>query len=158
MRRIIIGILLVVASLIFLYQGLVPSVLWFLDTEVGTKLFFIDTPSDNKDRSALAFEQCKNFTQKNFESGSVVEFHSQDSKVWKIGINTYIVKSRVEVQNTSKAELPNRYLYICKLRYTGGEDTEQANWALLGFELSKPESQATPESLNLHAAEPPVPG
>ena len=158
MRRILIGIVMLVASLIFLYRGLVPSLLWFWDTELAARLFYVNTPSDGKDRSTLAFEQCKNHAQKKFESGSLVEFQSQDSKIWKVGINTYIVRSRVEVQHPTKAELPNKYFFICKLRYTGGEDTEQTNWALLGFELVEPESRTNPESLNLHAARPPEPG
>lgn len=158
MRKILIGIVMLVASLIFLYRGLVPSLLWFMDTELAEKLFYVEIPQDDKDRSTLAFEQCKNHAQKNFESGSLAQFHPQDSKIWKVGINTYIVRSRVEVQNPSKAELPNKYFFICKLRYTGGEDTEQTNWVLLGFDLTEPESGINPESLNLHAAGPPGPG
>ena len=158
MRRILIGIAIIVASLIFLYRGLVPSILWFMDTELAAKLFYVDTQEDNKDRSALAFEQCKGFAQKNFEAGSVIEFHPQDSKTWKVGNNTYIVKSRLQVQNPAEAELPNKYLYLCKLRYTGGEESEQTSWALLGFELAKPDSQSSPESLDSHATGPPGPG
>jgi hypothetical protein len=158
MRRILIGITILVASLIFLYQGLVPSLLWFMDTELAAKLFYVDAPEDNKDRSTLAFEQCKGFAQENFEAGAVIEFHKQDSKIWKVGNNTYIVKSGIEVQNPAEAELPDKYLYICKLRYTGGEETEKTSWALLGFELAKPEAQLGPESLNLHATGPPGPG
>jgi hypothetical protein len=145
MRRILIGTLILVGSLIFLYQGLVPALLWFMDTELATKLFYTTTPeeADNKDRSMLALDQCKAYAQQEFEEGSVITFHSQDSKdlkVWKV-INDYIVRSRLEIQNPSSPEMPHKYLYACKLRYTGGDDTQQANWTLLGFDLSKPEPQ-----------------
>ena len=143
MRRILIGTLILVGSLVLLYQGLVPSLLWFMDTDLANKLFYVTTAADNKDRSMLAFEQCKAYARQEFEEGSVIEFHSQDPKdlkIWKV-INDYIVKSRLGIQNPSSPEMPHKYLYVCKLRYTGGDDTQQANWALLGFDLSEPEAQ-----------------
>jgi hypothetical protein len=155
MRRILIGTLILVGSLIFLYQGLVPALLWFMDTELATKLFYTTTSEevDNKDRSMLALDQCKAYAQQEFEEGSVIAFHSQDSKdfkVWKV-VNDYIVRSRLEVQNPSSPEMPHKYLYVCKLRYTGGDDTEQANWTLLGLDFS----EAGPQ--NLQAAKPAQP-
>src|ERR671915_807554 len=153
MRRILIGTLILVGSLILLYQGLVPSLLWFMDTDLATKLFYVTTETDNQDRSMRALEQCKAYAQQEFEEGSVaqqefeegsvVEFNSQDPKdlnIWKV-INDYIVRSRLEIQNPSNPEMPHKYLYVCKLRYTGGDDTEQANWTLLGLDLSEPEPQ-----------------
>jgi hypothetical protein len=143
MRRILIGTLILVGSLILLYQGLVPSLLWFMDTDLATKLFYVTTEPDNQDRSMRALEQCKAYAQQEFEEGSVIEFHSQDPKdlnIWKV-INDYIVRSRLEIQNPSSPEMPHKYNYVCKLRYTGGDDTQQASWALLGFDLSEPEAQ-----------------
>ncbi len=87
MRKILIGTLILVGSLIILYQGLVPSLLWFMDTDLATKLFYVTAEADNKDRSMLAFEQCKAYAQQEFEEGSVIEFNSQDSKdlkIWKV--------------------------------------------------------------------------
>jgi hypothetical protein len=150
MRRILIGTLILIGSLILLYQGLVPSLLWFMDTDLATKLFYVSTETDNKDRSMLALEQCKAYARQKFEEGAVIEFHSQDPKdlnVWKV-INDYIVRSRLEIQNPSSPEMPHKYIYVCKLRYTGGDDTEQTNWTLLGLDLSELEPQ------NLQAAEP----
>jgi hypothetical protein len=153
MRKILIGTLILVGSLIILYQGLVPSLLWFMDTDLATKLFYVTAEADNKDRSMLAFEQCKAYAQQEFEEGSVIEFHSQDSKdlkIWKV-INDYIVRSHLGIQNPSSPEMPHKYLYVCKLRYTGGDDTEQANWTLLGLDFSELEPQ------NLQATEPAQP-
>jgi hypothetical protein len=153
MRRILIGTLILIGSLILLYQGLVPSLLWFMDTDLATKLFYVTTETDNKDRSMLAFEQCKAYARQEFEEGAVIEFHSQDPKdlnIWKV-INDYVVRSRLEIQNPSSPEMPHKYLYVCKLRYTGGDDTEQANWTLLGLDLSELGPQ------NLQAAEPAQP-
>ncbi len=153
MRRILIGTLILVGSLILLYQGLVPSLLWFMDTDLATKLFYVTTETDNQDRSMRALEQCKAYAQREFEEGSVIEFNSQDPKdlkVWKV-INDYVVRSNLEIQNPSSPEMPHKYLYVCKLRYTGGDDTEQANWTLLGLDLS----EAGPQ--NLQAAKPAQP-
>jgi hypothetical protein len=143
MRRILIGTLILVGSLIFLYQGLVPALLWFMDTELATKLFYTTTPeeADNKDRSLLALEQCKNYAHKERDAGSVIEFQSQDPNIWKVGIHTYIVRFRLETQNPSSPETPHKYLYVCKLRYTGGDDAEQANWTLLGLDVAEPGPQ-----------------
>ena len=149
MRRILIGTLILVGSLIFLYQGLVPALLWFMDTELATKLFYTTTPeeTDNKDRSLLALEQCKNYAHKELDAhkepdaGPLIEFQSQDPNIWKVGIHTYIVRFRLETQNPSSPEMPHKYLYVCKLRYTGGDDAEQANWTLLGLDVTEPESQ-----------------
>ena len=159
MRRILIGTLILVGSLIFLYQGLVPALLWFMDTELATKLFYTTTPeeADNKDRSLLALEQCKNYahkeldTHKELDAGPLIEFQSQDPNIWKVGIHTYIVRFRLETQNPSSPEMPHKYLYVCKLRYTGGDDAEQANWTLLGLDVAEPGSQ------NLQAAGPAQP-
>src|ERR671923_637118 len=148
MRKILIGTLILIGSLILLYQGLVPGLLWFMDTDLATKLFYVTTEPDNKDRSMLALEQCKAHARQEFEEDAVIEFHSQDPKdlnIWRV-INDYIVRSRLEIQNPSNPEMPNKYLYVCKLRYTGGDDTQQASWALLGFDLSEPEAQKLEEA------------
>jgi hypothetical protein len=135
MRKIGIGILLIILAYIVTFQGIIPAVEWVVATNFG-----LGSSSDIKGEGtieqimATAYEQCKDHAQQNFET-SLGVFPSEDYKGWLIGEDTYLIHSSIEVQES--AGTPHRNDYTCKIQLTGDSEYDQENWTLLGLEFTK---------------------
>lgn len=134
MRKPLIGILGVIGIFLFTYQGVVPFVRWFLDTELADKIFYTNPVTDNKDRGPLALTHCQTQAQGQVEDGAVMQFHTQEAKSFRTG-NIYLVNSAVDLQKPNETQSA-QYNCTCKMEYMGGDDGDPANWKLVAFSMN----------------------
>ncbi len=134
----------IVALYVLLNKAIVPLVVDVLDSEM-----FTGDPSQSgkvtevhDDRTAMALLQCNRFVREKFDEGVDLRFATADYQSWDIGFGRFLVKSFVDV--TESDEPTVRKNYVCEIRHTGGDLSDQDNWELKGLALNDVEVAAGP--------------
>lgn len=87
-----------------------------------------------RDLAIMASIQCKNFVKDNIKSPSTAKFTSPMTT--ELGNDSFEVVAYVDAENSFGANVRN--LFVCKIRYVGGDDAIQSNWKLLDLTFSDP--------------------
>lgn len=97
----------------------------------------IEMPSTPKDDEMHnnAYEIAKDFVEDNLKSPSSASFWRYDFNWSKLGYNEYYIQSFVDAENSFGAKLKAQW--NCKLKYTGGDIDDKANWQLLDINISE---------------------
>lgn len=90
---------------------------------------------EKPDRKTMAYVMCQSYVKETLKAPSTADFPLVDYQAWKQSKQTYVIKSYVDAQNSFGAKLRNHW--SCKVRYSGGEESNIGNWALLDINLTE---------------------
>lgn len=126
--------LLLILFIVGLYFVQNKAVMPFVEGIVQSDAFEADTSAlEGKDRTRIAFTQCNDFLQEDVGPDSALQFAGEDYKSWELASGRYLISSYVLQQDASGKQV--RKNYACNVQFSGGDDTDHANWKLLGMDL-----------------------
>lgn len=128
--------LLLVFFVVGLYFFQNKAVMPFVEGVVESSAFDRDTSElDSKDRAPIAFSQCNAFVQDDLGSDRTIQFAGEDYKSWELAAGRYLISSFVFDLDPSGKQVKRSF--ACNVQFSGGDDTDHANWKLLGLEMSE---------------------
>jgi hypothetical protein len=116
---------------------IVAGVLLILGCVLMTYVFLSrgnENSSGGQNLESMASVQCRNFVKDNIKSPSTAKFTTPMTT--KLSDDTFEVVAYVDAENSFGAVVRN--LFICRIRYEGGDDAFQSNWSLLDLTFSEP--------------------
>lgn len=84
------------------------------------------------ERTGYAFSNCQEAVRKQAEIPSTAKL-DDDYEVWALGNRQYLVRSGVKLKDEEK-------LFACTIRLTSDDQTQAANWSILGVDFNPGEN------------------
>lgn len=130
---------LFVLFIVGLYASLNKLIVPFVLKVSGSDIFFEkeDEPEElgkiSNERTGFAFDQCKSAMKEANHVPEGSRFADAEYEAWALGGKTYLIRSHVNV--TAEGAMVDKK-YACKIKFSGGDMGDAANWAVLGVDFN----------------------
>ncbi len=128
--------LFVLGLYVFQNKAVLPFIMKIVDSDI-----FVDKGEDdeqlgkiNNERTALALSHCQVFMKEKGRAPQDAAFGNDDYEAWALGNHTYLIKSYIEINHPEKGTM--RKPFACKIRYTGGDETDANSWSVQGLDFN----------------------
>jgi hypothetical protein len=132
------ALILLVLFIVGLYVLHNKAVVPFVMTVVHTRFFTGDpklggqATAIRNNMTAMASIHCKTLLKQQLAANESATFPVYDYKAWNIGFGRYLVQSSIDIETGDGAS--RRINTLCKIKYTGGDETDPNNWRLIGID------------------------
>lgn len=132
------ALILLVLFIVGLYVLHTKAVVPFVMTVIHTRFFTGDPKQGGQatairdNMTAMASILCKALIKQQLPAKQSATFPEYDYKAWNIGFGRYLVQSHIDVEIAGSVS--QRNIILCKIKYTGGDETDPNNWRLIGID------------------------
>lgn len=127
----------IVGLYVFQNKAVTPAIMKVLSSGVFDKETddLAQPTAIDSDITKIALMQCNNYLKENYPDTESGMLSNDDYKAFGLGDYTYVIKSSIEL--LSSTDGPGNKDFLCKIRFTGGDNMDFQNWEVFGFSYDR---------------------
>lgn len=127
----------IVGLYVFQNKAVTPAIMKVIDSDLFVKQTddFAEPMAIQSEIGKIALMQCNNYLKNNYPETESAAVSNDDYRTFGLGDYTYVVKSSVEI--LAAADGPGKKDFLCKIKFTGGDNLDFENWEVFGFKYGE---------------------